>query len=194
MSHPGTARRAHRAPRVLAALTVAVPLLLVAPAQPACACSCAQLTPTEAVSRAQTVFSGRLESVEGADGGASADPVRYHFVVDRVLKGQATDRQVVESAASSASCGLEGMEAGKDYLVMAETSGATMSASLCGGTTRLTPERLAAVEKVTGPGSTPSPAPAGTARQPAWRIPVLPLGLAVAVITGALVVWRSRRR
>lgn len=129
MTRSGTARRGRRASHVLAALSVAVPLLLVAPAQPACAC-----------------------------------------------------------------CGLEGMEAGKDYLVMAETSGATMPASLCGGTTRLTPERLAAVEKVTGPGSTPSPAPAGTARQPAWRIPVLPLGLAVAVIAGVLLAWRSRRR
>lgn len=70
------------------------------------------------------------------------DPALWTFEVDRVFKGDAATRQVVVSAISGASCGLEVAE-GETYVVFAHREsrayepsldGAELYAGLCDGT------------------------------------------------------------
>jgi hypothetical protein len=138
----------------LATLLLAGGLVLFAPAGPAEACSCAQLTPEEHVDLASTVFTGTLVERHG-----SGRQVIYGFEVDEVLKGSATRTIRVRTAGEEASCGLPNLTEGKDYLVLAMPGGDDddrLFVSLCGGTRGIggagDTDR---VESVTGPGRTP---------------------------------------
>lgn len=137
--------------------------LLVLPTSKAWACSCAQLTAEGAVAKADVAFRGTLTGVEDAPSGpvvSSKDPVNYTFTVGTVYKGSAKPVAVVQSPRSGASCGLEGMEPGREYVVFGESKGAGTLAELCGGTAAATPAFVADVEAAAGPGHEPVALPA----------------------------------
>ncbi len=122
----------------LAALLAALGLVAVTPAT-SYACSCAIATPRQFVEVADAIFTGALTSLEPPPGRpdgsiSSADPTTYTFEVDRSFRAAAGPELEVKSEMSGASCGLDGMEVGVDYLVFAYWRGDELWAGLCGGT------------------------------------------------------------
>ncbi len=166
-----------------------VPLVMVATAPTALACSCAIVGGPAQIDSATVVFSGRALSHDEGAGAvvSSADPVPWTFAVDRVYRGTAAARQVVVTARSSASCGAELLD-GREYLVFG--SGDPVSTTLCGGTQELAGVP-ADVTAALGPGTAiepPEPPPAPS------EPPVWPAFVAGVVVVGALVGLLVRRR
>ncbi|NNM46086.1 hypothetical protein [Knoellia koreensis] len=187
--------------------------LLGLPTSKAWACSCAALTPAQAVAKADVVFRGTLTGVEDVPSGpvlTSKDPVNYTFTVGTAYQGSVERVAVVQSPRSGASCGLEGMEPGREYVVFGESKGAGTLAELCGGTATATPAFVADVEAAAGPGHEPVALPAApdpaTKDQPrvepvtqtletreqsrAWVVG----GVALGLLLGAVLVAVARGR
>lgn len=207
-------------PRLFAATALALVALVLVPA-PSYACSCAQSTPREHVERADVVVRGTVDSREGpapAKIRSSRDEVTYVVTVAEVYRGDPPRPLEVHSVESGASCGLENIRLGDEYVVFANQgtdpgNEGELWASLCGGTAPATPRLVTAVEAVTGPGTGPSASdlptdvPAGTAGvatpdlgdspagsglpTQAWS---LGLGVAAVAIAGAVISRRGRRR
>ncbi|MBA2463916.1 MAG: hypothetical protein H0V42_02910 [Nocardioidaceae bacterium] len=106
---------------------------------------------------ADVVLEGTVESREGPRPKpimSSGDLATYTVTVDEVFKGETSRVVAVTSADSGASCGLENIRIGGDYLVFAGyAQHGTLTASLCGGTAKASPAFVSAVESVTGPGT-----------------------------------------
>lgn len=106
-------------PRVLAIL-LALGLFgvpgLVHPTR-AYACSCKGVSTTQALRNADAVFHGRVTD-KSARGRSSAQRADLRFSVDAVYKGTVFRDQVVSSAQSSASCGLD-PEIGTSWVIFA---------------------------------------------------------------------------
>ena len=204
---------------LLAALVAATGLVLAAPA-PAFACSCASAGPAQYVKWADLVVVGEVTGITPPperEVMSSGDPATYAVAVDRVLSGRAGSTLEVRSAVSGASCGLEGIEVGRAYVVFAThqdvAGGSTRElwASLCGGTGPASPSYVAAVAAVTGEGEPPEQddpaatgAPDGSGRgnlnggQPASADQAVPAwawgGVLAAGVAAGLLVVRARRR
>jgi hypothetical protein len=166
-------------------------------AAPASACSCVGEPLATQVDRADAVFTGRLLSREVSGGSSSADPALHVFAVEKVWKGEVAAEQGVVSAASGASCGLE-LSGDGPFLVLATRSGGgdPLSADLCGGTTRTTPQLEAEVSAMTGgasPGD-PRPGAAGTALDAGLPWTAAAAGAAVVVAAAAVTGGLLRRR
>jgi hypothetical protein len=194
---------------VIAALVAVAGLVLVAPA-PAFACSCVGGSAAQFVEWADVVVVGEVTGITPPpqrEVMSSGDPATYDVAVDRVLAGKAGETVEVLSAVSGASCGLEGIEVGREYVIFAayqDIGGEPTKelwASLCGGTAPASGSFVADVEAVTGSGSPPEPAPiaagpASTDRSsaPSGGVPGWAWaggGLAVAaVVAGALLARR----
>ena len=212
-------RRFRRRPTGVKRTLLVIPLLfaaLVLPTSPAWACSCVDLTTAQAVASADVVLAGTLEEVDAPRGlsepSSGAPAQSYRFAVSEVYEGSAPATSWVGSAKDGASCGLEGMEPGREYVVFAQGSGDALWASLCGGTGLATSGLVGEVEAVAGPGQDPvgaGPVGAGTAApgaRPAgaaapaedrtWQVPLVGGLLLALVLAGALVVVvrRGRRR
>jgi hypothetical protein len=152
-----TRRRATTVTRVLLVWTLgvlAVGLFVLGRAAPAAACSCAARSDEEAFASADAVFTGTLVEIRTPAGEqwSSADPERFVFDVDEVLKGEVFARQSVVTAREGASCGLEIGGPGP-FVVFARTAsdGVTSGAvdgelysNLCSGTRLLTDGALPA--------------------------------------------------
>lgn len=180
---------------LLAVLVVAAGVALV-PA-PAFACSCVAGGPAAYVSWADVVFSGEVTDIDGPSllpfGGDRRRT--YTFDVDATYSGDTGRRTLVQSEASGAACGLEGIEVGRRYVVFAHEEGSDgdLAANLCGGTAPATPRLLERVAEVAGPPRPPSgPGATGSAGTPldaGWLL--LVGGIAAAGPLGWLVL-RSR--
>lgn len=178
--------------------------LLVLPTSPAWACSCVDLTTAQAMAHADVVLAGTLEEVaepRGLSEPSSGAPAQsYRFAVSEVYEGSASATNWVGSAKDGASCGLEGLEPGREYVVFAQERGDTLWASLCGGTGAATSGLVSEVEAVAGPGRDPVSAGSVGASAPtgegAWQVPLVGGLLLALVLAGALVVVvrRGRRR
>lgn len=209
--------------RLLVSLGLALAWLVLVPSW-AYACSCAQSGVADHVERADVVVRGVVEDRQEARGGrvrSSADPVTYTVSVAETLKGETDASLDVMSVASGASCGLENIRLGEEYLVFASrdahlgwggTDERALWANLCGGTAPATPELVAAVTAATagaGPGPSdrpsdvPTAAPAGQAGDTATPAPdgdpgrrTWPwlLGAVAALGAGAAGVVLRRRR
>jgi hypothetical protein len=151
------------------------------------ACSCAALTEAEYADMADVVFAGTLERIETPEGDdwSSMDPETYVFVIDLVFKGEAAEVQNVVTARDGASCGLEGMAPGSQYVVYASTDSrggpqgqpGDLYSGLCTGTGPW--DGSAAPAGLTGPGAAPAtePSPVPTtvsSPAPAPTTPALP--------------------
>lgn len=121
----------------------------------ASACSCALGSTAGQVAGADVVFTGTLVSreVEHPDDPvrSSSDRAVHVFAVDTLYKGTAFPRQVVVSADSGASCGLE-LQGDGPFLIVATSPAdapeGQLAADLCGGSAQLTPELEAEVQAV----------------------------------------------
>ena len=190
--------------RIVAVLGLAVSFLLLSPA-PSFACSCAQMATDGQVKTADVVVRGVMEQMSPADPGPSGN-VTYTVDVADVFKGVAPRDLEVRSAASGASCGLENVDLGRDYVVFTyrdEASG-KLWANLCGGTAPATPALVDAVERVTGAPVAPSGGPegdqdrdataaAGPGGPPTWVWPVGGVLVAGAAAGGVLLHVLTRR-
>lgn len=202
MSH----RRAWSGARAALAAVLLVPALVLLTPTAALACSCAEADTEVLLGYVDTVAVGELTAIEAppdrADGAIdSGDLVTYTATVQTVLKGAPDNPLVFRSAAQGASCGLEGMTVGREYVFFVRDGEST----LCDGTAPTTPQLVAEVEAVTGPGqvvAAPEPEPAAepesaqdAARDSDTRQLLWP---ALAVVVLALLVgwllWRRRLR
>lgn len=198
--------------RVLLVVPLFLALVLVAPATPAHACSCAMLSSAQKVDNADVVVRGTVTGVDDPGGRSSAHPVTYEVAVAEVYRGTAAATTFVLSAASGASCGIE-VQQGREYLLFARRVGSELRAGLCDGTTPASAELVAEVEHLAGPGR----APEGRAKDPAATPSATPstgtalagatpaessgvahplafgLGGAVTGATLAALCWRRRR-
>ncbi|NYE38934.1 hypothetical protein F4692_004089 [Nocardioides cavernae] len=132
--------------------------LVVGSASPGFACSCASQRPADLVALADHVFTGTVVDIgEPAGGGvvSSTDPVAYTIAVEAVHQGEVGSVAVVESAASGASCGLEGMVVDRHYVVFANADADRLTASSCGGTAPASPRLVRTVERLTGEPTAP---------------------------------------
>jgi hypothetical protein len=200
----------------LAAALVASAGLLVVTAAPASACSCVSADTAQFVRWSDVVVRGTLVEIEepGQSGTwSSTDPTTFTFEVAEVFRGRVGTTLEVESPVSGASCGLEGMATGQEYLLFAGyqdlfgEATETLHASLCGGTGGAGTQRVAEVEAVTGPGRLPeddagsapgaapgspaAPAPSPEAASGVW-VWGSGAGLLLAVVAATLVVGRRR--
>lgn len=145
-----------------AGLLLAPALVLLAPAA-AMACSCAVADTETLVGYVDTIAVGELATIEApptrADGAVdTADQVTYTVTLQTVLKGEPDNPLVFRSASHGASCGLEGMTVGRDYVFFVRDG----ESGLCDGTSLASPELIAEVEAVTGPGQELAGEPAAT--------------------------------
>lgn len=181
----------------LAGLLASVGLVLVTPVA-AYACSCAGATVPEHAASADAVFTGTLVDVRQPPFRlvqSSGDPVTYTFEVDDVRKGDVRERTDVTSSQDGASCGLEGMHEGREYVVFASAGTDGLSASLCGGTTELSVPMMGELDNVAtahepGPGELHADVPSSS---PEESVIAGVAGL-VAVLVGFVAVRRIRRR
>ena len=144
---------------------------------PAYACSCAETSDEGYVSRADAIFTGRID-----DDRHDQQTRTITFVVERIYKGNLGARQVISTSASGASCGLEIGGPGT-FLVFANRADepGQLTANLCGGTRAggalaiLGEGRPAPPESAT-PSDSAGPAP------PAARMNTGPLLLIIGVV------------
>ena len=178
-----------------AALLLAGGLVLLSPAAPAAACSCAVLTPDEQVDIASTVFAGTL--VERDERGRQ---VVYGFEVDQVFKGSTTRTTRVRTGEEEASCGLPNLTEGEDYIVLAapvREEDDQLFASLCGGTRGIAGAGdTDRIQSLTGPGRAPDPGgPRIADDEPlAPFVPYWAMGAIAAGAVGAIATVLVRRR
>jgi hypothetical protein len=142
------------------AVTLAV-VAFVPAVQPTCvfACSCRPPSPpAAALADAAAVFAGRVTALSAPVDSGGADPVRVTFAVTRSWKGANQSTVVVNTPASSASCGV-GFVKGQTYLVYAYSSEGRLETILCSRTAELA--TAGADLAVLGPGSVPAGATPG---------------------------------
>jgi hypothetical protein len=155
--------------------------VLVAPAPPAWACSCAKI---DALEFADVAFVGRVTAISTV--GAER---RVEFAVESVRKGSAGSTLELTTSVSSASCGFD-FATGRRYRVFAR-SGQT---GLCSGNQEIPgfgspagdPISLGPANNEPRPGVHSGPSSPGR-----WA----PLGIGTLVLAGAATaLWISRRR
>lgn len=174
-----------------------VALLLAAgsvPALPgtAAACSCVSEEPRQLVAGADAVVWAEVSDAQVPARGTGR--AHYLLEVDTVYKGSVTERVQVDSAASSAACGLEGIEAGRSYVFFLEGEGSPYTAGLCGGTgLGLDREQVRSVAGEPRPPGA-APAPGGLERLPISAYSYAGIGAGLLAALGAAAVWFSRRR
>ncbi|WP_243059692.1 hypothetical protein [Nocardioides sp. SR21] len=137
----------------LAGALAACGLVLVTPVV-SHACDCASAPVPERLGRADVVFVGALMESTPGQRRSSLDPTSYSFSVGRVIQGRASSFEVVESAWSGASCGLENMEVGREYVVFAtrdQDDQDVLVSGLCSGTQQADPAYVAEVAAAAGP-------------------------------------------
>lgn len=138
----------------LAGLLVSVGLVALT-AAPSQACSCISGTPRQQLDRADAVFTGTLTGVGVPPAGdvvSSADPVTYRFDVGTVYAGGVDATAHVASVRDGASCGLERMTIGREYLVFATVRGDELESWLCSGTAPVRHAPVDRVAELAGPG------------------------------------------
>jgi hypothetical protein len=144
---------------LLAGLLAGCGLVLVTPVA-AQACSCVSGTSRDHVEWADVVFTGALLETEPPPRRgvvSSSDPNTYTFSIGTVFKGEVASSAVVQSAMSGASCGLEGMKVGHEYVVFAIHERGRLVSGLCSGTQEASPALVGQVTDITG--AAPAPAP-----------------------------------
>lgn len=200
MSH----RRVWTAARAALAAVLLLPVLVLVSPTAALACSCGALDTPTLVEHVDTVAVGELTAIDPPaqrpNGEVSSgDQVTYTATLRTVLKGDPGHPLVFSSASHGASCGLEGMVVGQEYVFFVRDG----QSGLCDGTSVSTAQLIAEVEAVTGPGqavsapaatSTEAPQAAAQAASDSESDSVLWLGLAAGALALLAVGWLLWRR
>jgi hypothetical protein len=192
-----------RAARLLLTLLLGVPALVLSAPSPAQACSCAAGGVQQYAEWSDAVFVATLRGPlrEGTTGSVEAAAT-----VATVYDGDVAAEVTISTGAQSSACGLTGLQAGETWLFYAASdSASSFQVSLCGGSTRAEPGRLARVERVLGAGRSVTPtadrgaeeAPANAAGPPGgddgpapWAVGALGAGVAALGAGGFLVARR----
>ena len=157
---------------------------------PACACSCAPVTPSEAQNEADVVFVGKAIKTLGQIDPDSPEPVTYVFSLESVVKGPSLARPSIEvqTSASADACGIN-FEIGARYAVYAVRADGALFAMICGGTHRLaagdggpTPTSRPSTSPTPALSATPSPSQAG-AVPPGRVVAIMPVAQEVPALT-----------
>ena len=156
--------------------------VLVAPAPPAWACSCAQI---DALTFADVAFTGRVVSI-GTDAGGR----RVEFAVESVQKGTVGSTVTLSTSVSSASCGFD-FAVGHRYRVFARSGQTT----LCSGNQEIPGFGVPLGDRVSVAPAITKPRPgvyagASSASPAHWA----PAGIGLIVLAGAAVLLVRRRR
>lgn len=183
---------------LMAGLVVAGGAVLAVPGT-AHACSCVTAEPRQLVEWADAVVWAEVTDARMPLSGTGE--AHYLLDVERVYKGEVTQRVRVDSAASGAACGLEGIEAGGRYAFFLLGDSSPYEANLCGGSGGVERERL---EKVLGAAERPAAEgvidPAGARPDPGGpeRLPLSPYSYAgmgagaLAAVGLAALAWLRR--
>lgn len=145
---------------VLAALLGGLSFVLLT-AAPSVACSCAGMSTAEHVEWSDVVVAGTIDSREESDVPAVTSTVAYAVTVAATFKGEADGTIEVISHGDGASCGLEEIRLGEDYVVFAKHQtimgepSDRLWTSLCSGTALATPQLAAEVEAAAVDGPSP---------------------------------------
>lgn len=200
-----TVRSLRTARSLLVGLVMAGGAVLAVPGT-AHACSCIAAGPTQYLEWADAVV--WAEVVESQQPSPPIGKARYLLEVDRVYKGQVSRSAQVDSEASSAACGLEGIESGRSYAFFLEGEGSPYFATLCGGTGSVPRAKLEqvvgvgdAVETDAAPGAGEqavltagsSPEPGGPTRLPVSGWSWIGMGVGALAAAGGSVFWLWRR-
>jgi hypothetical protein len=182
--------------RAVLVLSILLAGVVLAPASPAWACSCARI---DSLAWADSAFIGRVERVDQANGHA-----RAWFTVESIAKGTAEAARSVSTSGSSASCGYE-FEVGDRYRVFAR-DGAT---HLCSGTVKLEAAPASPTIRLTPESAAPPSAPSPSTHTPSNHSPTAAarpvsapagsrwaysIGLLVLLSAGGVLLIRLRRR
>ena len=179
--------------RFVLLLLVAGGLVVAAPGA-AHACSCVTADPKQFVAWADAVVWAEVAETQVPPDGAGT--AHYLLDVQRVYKGDVTERARVDSAASGAACGLEGITAGRTYAFFLQGDGSPWTADLCGGTGfAVEQDRLERVMRANDAGASAgsAPDPGGPTGLPTsvYSYAGMGLGGLVALAAGVL-AWRRR--
>ena len=140
-------------PRLATALLLAVASVVLLGASPAHACRCAVGDISRQADAADAVFIGSFPRSERVrDGGR----ITFRVAVREVYLGQASEEMVVRAPYASATCGLEGIPAGRPVVWFTRGTGTEVRSDLCSGTATLTPELTRRLERVIGAPVVPS--------------------------------------
>jgi len=141
--------------RLLSLAVFTTLVTLAAPTAHVFACSCMRTTPAQALVNADFAFVGVVAAIDDPGSGplvGSGDALRYTFAVEETLKGALAVSVDVQSARSSASCGME-FAAAQRWRVFAYADEAGQCQSgLCSGNQLL-------AESAPIPAATPAPPP-----------------------------------
>jgi hypothetical protein len=142
-----------RLARLSAALLLAVASVVLLGSAPAHACRCVFGDVARQVDRADAVFVG---SFARPDRTVADGRITFDLAVDEVYRGEVTSPVTVVAPYSSATCGLDGIPAGKPvvWFVRGAPRGEVRS-DLCSGTTPLTPALSRRLERLAGPPGPP---------------------------------------
>lgn len=162
-----------------AVLAILVATLATAAAvRPAFACSCAAMTPAEALAQSDAAFVGTVVNAPPIPGlalpakepgqGPLIDPiggaaVPFTFAVEGVAKGDVAQPATVMGGSDSAMCGMA-FAPEERWLVFAMLQEGALTTNLCSGSVLLAPEEappvsVTPVESVPGPAGFSVPAP-----------------------------------
>jgi hypothetical protein len=126
--------------RVLVVAALAGIGVFLGPVTPACACSCAEMTPEASFAESEMAFVGVVTKIDRPLVLMnSGQPVKVTLAVSEVYKGTVSERFVVTTSADGASCGYDFVEGGR-YVVLATTYEGTVNTGLCSGNRNLAVE------------------------------------------------------
>jgi len=169
-------------------LVLATAGVFLGPVAPACACSCAEVTPENSLAESEMAFVGVVTKIDRPLVFMnSGQPVQVTLAVSEVYKGSVSERFVVTTASDGAACGYDFVEGGR-YVVLASTWEGTVNTGLCSGN-----RNLAVVSNPYSSGS--APLPGGPAeRWTTTTIAAVAAGVVTALAIGAALWFWWRRR
>jgi hypothetical protein len=128
--------------RVLVVAALAGIGVFLGPVTPACACSCAEMTPEQSFAESEMAFVGVVTKIDRPLVMMnSGQPIEVTLAVSEVYKGRGavSERFVVTTASDGAACGYDFVEGGR-YVVLASTYNGTANTGLCSGNRNLAVE------------------------------------------------------
>jgi hypothetical protein len=174
--------------RVLVVAALAVVGVVLGPVTPACACSCAEMTPEESFAESEMAFVGIVTKIDRPLVFMnSGQPVEVTLAVTEVYKGRVSERFVVTTASDGAACGYDFAEGGR-YVVLASTYDGRVDTGLCSGN-----RNLAVESNPYSSGSLPTPGGPVDGWTTTRTVAVAAGGVAALAVATALWFWWRRR-
>ena len=140
--------------RLLIALLLACPAVVLSPVTADAACSCQAGNVRQSAAAADVVFSGALTRQT-----LDSEQATYEVAAERLYKGSVTTADV-EVVSPRDGCGLGRLQVERRYVFFVTESGAEFMTNQCSGTTLANEQAVASVQRVLGAGqdlTTPPP-------------------------------------